>query len=228
MKFPELVPAEFLMRPNRFVAIVRFKDGTQASAYVPTTGRLTSALHPGCLVWLEQVKDPRRKIQYTLRLTELEGGGYCGVQAVQANYLFAEAVAAGNLTTFEYSQIEPEVTFGESRLDFRLSDGAGVCWVEVKSVTYAEKGVGKFPDAPTSRGRKHLGELARLAKMGQRASAIFIVQREDAHVFSPFEEMDPEFASALRRIHEQGVEVHAFRCNVNTDSITIISEIDTK
>ncbi len=225
MKFPELVPAEFIQRPNRFVAMVRFKNGERAKAYVPTTGRLTNALQPGCRVWLARTDDPHRKTHYTLTLTELQDGGYCAVEAIQANRLFAEASAAGKLPTFDYKRIEPEVTVGESRLDFRLSDSTGACWVEVKSVTYAAGGVGKFPDAPTGRGRKHLLELAKLAEIGERVSVVFIAQREDARIFSPFKEIDPVFADTLRRVHQQGVEVHAYRCKVTLKQIAINEEI---
>ena len=225
MKFLSLIPAEFIDRPNRFVALVQLENGQIARAYVPTTGRLTNALQPGCKVWLAKATDPHRKTQYTLQLTELSSGGYCSVQAIQANRLFAEAVAARKLQAFNYDRIEAEVTFGESRLDFRLSNDVNTCWVEVKAVTYAEDGVGKFPDAPTGRGRKHLGELARLAALGERASAVFIAQREDAEVFSPFDEIDPAFSAALREVHEEGVEVHAYRCRVTLNGITIDEEI---
>lgn len=228
MKFPSLMPAVFLARPNRFVAEVRFGDGRQARAHVPTTGRLTSALEPGCRVWLAEAPDPRRKTQYTLALTELPRGGFCSVQALLANRLFAEAVAAGKLADFAYRQLASEVRFGESRLDFRLSSAARACWVEVKSVTFAEGGVGKFPDAPTGRGRKHLAELAKLARAGDRASAVFIAQREDAQSFSPYEEIDPKFAEALRRVHQQGVEVHTYRCSITLEQIEIHQKIPVR
>ncbi|MFW5714655.1 MAG: DNA/RNA nuclease SfsA [Brevefilum sp.] len=228
MKFPELVPAIFLSRPNRFVAMVQLEDGTHARAYVPTTGRLTNALQPGCRVWLAQGNNPHRKTKYTLILTELPNGGYCSVQAIQANRLFAEALAAGTLQAFSYDWVQAEVTHGVSRLDFRLSSDLSTCWVEVKSVTYAADGVGKFPDAPTGRGRKHLKELARLARLGDRASAVFIAQREDAQAFTPFEEIDPEFSAILHEAHQHGVEVHAYRCSINLDEITINEEIPVR
>jgi len=142
-----------------------------------------------------------------------------------ANRLFAEAFALGKLEAFRYTLIENEVHIGRSRLDFRLSDGAETCWVEVKSVTYADQGVGKFPDAPTSRGRKHLVELAKLVSLGQGASVVFIAQREDAERFAPFTAIDPDFAAALRRVHQEGVEVHAYRCDVTTERIKIAEEI---
>jgi sugar fermentation stimulation protein A len=142
-----------------------------------------------------------------------------------ANWLFKEAMALGALEAFPYPTVEAEVPYGRSRLDFRLSDGEAVCWVEVKSVTYAEDGVGMFPDAPTGRGRKHLGELAKLAAEGHRASVVFIAQREDARRFVPFEQIDPDFTAELRRVSALGVEVHAFRCNVSTEEVVIAEEV---
>jgi sugar fermentation stimulation protein A len=228
MKFPDLIPAVFLGRPNRFVAMVRFENGERAKAYVPTTGRLMNALQPGCRVWLAGTNDPHRRTKFTLLLTELANGGYCAVQAIQANHLFAKAVTAGKLPGFNYHQIEEEVPFGNSRLDFRLTRDGEHCWVEVKSVTYAAGGVCKFPDAPTGRGRKHLRELAKLAELGDRARVVFIAPREDTQAFTPFKEIDPEFTAVLSDVHQQGVEVHAYRCDVNLESISISSEIDTK
>jgi sugar fermentation stimulation protein A len=97
--------------------------------------------------------------------------------------------------------------------------------VEVKSVTYVENDVGLFPDAPTSRGRKHLGELEKLAENGDRACTVFVAQREDALTFAPYEAIDPEFAEALRHAVENGVEVHAYRCAVSTERVEVAEEI---
>ena len=225
MKFPQLTPAIFIKRDNRFSASVRLLTGEKAAAYVPTTGRLTGALRPGCRAWLAPSSNPKRKTRFTLVLTELGNGGLCSVNAAMANELVAEALRDGNLDAFHYVRVEREVTFGRSRLDFRLLQEDEACWIEVKSVTYAEDGLGKFPDAPTDRGRKHLGELAKLAARGDRASAVFVAQREDAVRFAPFESVDPEFSKTLREVHRAGVEVHAYRCDVSLEKIEIAEEI---
>jgi sugar fermentation stimulation protein A len=225
MHFPPLIPAIFIKRDNRFIAGVQLEGGGMASAFVPTTGRLTGALHPGCRVWLEPADDPNRKTAYTLVLTELEGGGLCCVNAIMANRLFYEAVINGQLSAFKYEQVEKEVKLGRSRLDFRLSQGDRVCWVEVKSVTYVQDGIGMFPDAPTGRGRRHLHELAKLVANGDQASAVFIAQRGDATSFTPYETIDPAFAETLRQVQRQGVAVHAYRCIVGLDMIEIADEI---
>ena len=229
MKFPELTPATFIKRGNRFVAGVRLENGKATSAFVPTTGRLTGVLKMGCRVWLEPTSDPNRKTPFTLMLAELEHGGLCSVNAINANTLFTEAVQDGVLAAFPYPQVENEVPFGHrSRLDFRLTDGSRSHWIEVKSVTYVQEGVGMFPDAPTGRGRKHLLELAKIVDQGDQASVVFVTQREDAHWFAPFEDIDPDFAQTLRQVREQGVTVHAYRCQVSLEGVEISAEIPVK
>jgi sugar fermentation stimulation protein A len=225
MHFPTLVPATLIERNNRFSAAVRLEEGSVASAYVPTTGRLTGVLQPGCRVWLEPVDDPQRKTNFTLVLSELESGGLCSVHAALANRLFAEALQKGGLSAFPYAEIQREVSQAHSRLDFRLSSPQAVCWVEVKSVTYVEKGLGMFPDAPTPRGQRHLETLAQLAAGGAKACAVFIAQRGDAIRFTPFDAVDPSFGETLRRVHRQGVAVRAYRCDVRLEGIEITGEI---
>ncbi len=225
MIYPELIPAKFISRHNRFSAAVRLDEGKLVDVYVPTTGRLTGVLQPRCRVWLLPAENPVRKTRFTMALSELESGGFCSTNANLANHLFYEAVNKGELAAFPHRVIDREVSFGDSRLDFRLSERDQVCWVEVKSVTFAEDGIGRFPDAPTVRGRRHLGELAKLTALGDRASVVFIAQREDAHKFAPFEEIDPAFAEVLRQITDLGVETHAYRCQVSTQSIKIAEEI---
>jgi sugar fermentation stimulation protein A len=225
MNFPELVPAFFIKKGNRFTAGVRLAAGGISTAFIPTTGRLTGVLTPGCRVWLEKADNPDRKTPYTLILSELPDGGLCSTNAYLANVLFGEAVEKGGLAAFPYKMIENEVPVGHSRLDFRLSNEGETCWVEVKSVTYVENGVGLFPDAPTFRGRKHLGELEKLVENGDRACAVFVAQRGDALTFAPYEAIDPDFAEALRHAVENGVEVHAYRCVVSTERIEVIEEI---
>lgn len=229
MHFPHLVPAVFIKRPNRFIAEVRLESGGLAKAFVPTTGRLTGVLKPGCLVLLEKAaQGSQRKTPYTLILAGLTQGGWCCVEAIRANHLFEEAVQNKHLDAFPYEHIEREVSFGKSRLDFRLSNEIERCWIEVKSVTYVENGIGMFPDAPTSRGRKHLLELADLSARGDRVSVVFIAQRDDMVGFIPFDEVDPLFGETLRQVHAQGVEVHAYRCTVSPEKIEIAEEIPVK
>ena len=97
----------------------------------------------------------------------------------------------------------------------------GLCYIEVKSATLVEGGVALFPDAPTSRGVRHLESLMEAIGQGHRASVIFVVQREDARAFAPNVPADPLFAETLQKARMAGVEAYAYRCRVSTEEVVI-------
>ncbi|HEY1015024.1 MAG TPA: DNA/RNA nuclease SfsA, partial [Herpetosiphonaceae bacterium] len=99
------------------------------------------------------------------------------------------------------------------------------CVVEIKSAADARDGLALFPDAPTSRGRRHLLELADLAERGIRAAVIFAVQRADGRALAVNRPIDPEFAAALEQVAGRGVEVYAYRCPLTTAGIALAEEI---
>ncbi len=169
MQWPTpLQPARFVRRENRFRAIVE-RDGQLLAAHVPNSGRLGELFTPGAAVWVAPFADlTGRKTVCHLALVEY-AGTLVSVDARLPNRLVAEALAAGRLTPLAgYATVRAEVRTGASRLDFLLSDGPDAarprCWLEVKSVTLVEDGLALFPDAPTTRGVKHLEELAALRR----------------------------------------------------------------
>lgn len=226
MKMPKLVAGRFLRRDNRFRAAV-LVNGEEASAHVPNSGRLTELFTLDRRIWLTPAGSPNRKTAYDLRLVDYQGE-LVSVDARLPNSLFAEAAAAGRLPDYSFPLIQREVRFGGSRLDFRLSGPEGVCWVEAKSVTLVVDGVARFPDAPTSRGRRHLLELIDALEQGDRASVVFVVQRPDARSFRPNHQADPEFAEALTVASEAGVEIRAYSCDVSMEAISLGNEIPVR
>jgi sugar fermentation stimulation protein A len=223
MIFPKLVFGQFLHRDNRFRATVNV-NGQKAWAHVPNSGRLSDLFIPRTPIWLAPAENPSRKTAFDLKLVE-HGPVLVSVDARLPNPLFAEALIAKKLPDFDYANIDPEVYLNDSRIDFRLSGPNEVCWVETKSVTLVVEGIAKFPDAPTSRGRRHLLELIRARARGNRAAVVFIIQRPDAFGFGPHQEADPEFAVALEHAIQAGVEVRAFTCRVTLESICVVREI---
>ena len=117
-----------------------------------------------------------------------------------------------------YEKLEREVSAKEgSRFDFRLSghpEHDMPCWIEVKSVTLCEERRASFPDAVTTRGRRHLEHLMARAEQGERAALLYIVQRADADSVAPAEEIDPAYAETLREAAQNGVEIHALSARV--------------
>ena len=195
---PHLEEGFFIVRLNRFAALAQV-GGREQMVHVANSGRLRELFEPGRRLLLAPAPGEHRKTRYDLALVDL-GHTLVSADARLPNALVAEALAAGTLETFlEYPEVRREVTYGDSRLDLALEGPAGRCYLETKSVTLVEDGgMAMFPDAPTTRGVKHLHTLARAAAEGHRAGAIFVVQRSDAACLMPHDESDPEFGKALR------------------------------
>ena len=220
MKHPHpLIPARFVRRDNRFRATVRVED-REVWAHVPNSGKLDDLFVPDRPVFLHPVENPNRKTPYDLKLVQLPEA-LVSIDARLPNPIFAEAVTAGRLPEFACDGIQPEVRYGDSRLDFRLTGPEGVCWVETKSVTLVADRVAYFPDVPTARGSRHLRELLAIIGQGERAAVVFIVQREDATVFAPAAAVDPLFAETLNLVAAAGVEVRAYVCKVDMREIVL-------
>lgn len=228
----QTVPATFLERPNRFVARVQLADGEQVAVHVASSGRMAEVLKPGAPVRVQlNAPSPGRKTAGRLVMAQAHqpwGEPWVSVDTSLPGRLFRQALAAGRLTPFaEYQHCQPEVPFGDSRLDFRLTGPSlPPCLVEVKSVTSVlpdEDGirVARFPDAPTSRGTRHLHELMKARGEGYRPVVCFMVQREDAQACGPWAEIDPTFAGALRLAAASGVEVLAWRLDVQPEAIAL-------
>jgi len=220
MKFPTLLPARFLRRENRFRATIEI-DGRPAAAHVPNSGRLGELLVPGALVWVSPASTSGRKTAYDLRLVA-HGDVLVSIDARLPASLLTEAWQEGRLPPFaDCETLEREVRAGDSRLDLRLWRSGEPCWIEAKSVTLVENGLALFPDAPTSRGVRHLEELIRLRSEKERAAVIFVVQRPDAVAFSPNASADSAFARTLCAAAEAGVEILAFTCQVSLMEIVL-------
>jgi len=157
-----LLEGSFVVRENRFRARVSLAD-EEVSVHVPNSGRLSELMLPGQQVLLGEARAPHRVTDYDLLMVRLPHT-LVSIDARLPNQLFEEALERGALPEFAgMSMARREVGYRESRLDFLLEaeSGARSCLVEVKSVTLVQEGIGRFPDAVTERGRRHLRELAR-------------------------------------------------------------------
>jgi len=120
--------------------------------------------------------------------------------------------------------VRPEVKYAEaSRVDFLLtSPDRPSCWLEVKNCHLSRTPpLAEFPDCVAARSARHLGDLAAQVAQGDRAVALFVVQREDCDAFSACTALDPAFAKALDRAADAGVEVLIHACDMGTDAIRL-------
>lgn len=221
MRYPNILAGTFLSRPNRFIAHVEAEGAVQV-CHVKNTGRCRELLVPGCRVYLVRSDDPARKTRYDLVAVEKEreGGALLVNMDSQApNRIFGEWAASGAFRP-GLTLLRPETTYSSSRFDFYWESSKSRGFVEVKGVTLEERGVARFPDAPTLRGVKHLEELVKARREGYEAAVCFIVQMEGMDHVEPNDATHPEFGAALRRAARAGVEVLAVGCRVTPDSLT--------
>jgi sugar fermentation stimulation protein A len=224
MNLPPLVPGTLIHRYQRFLADVRLDSGATVTAHCANTGSMLGLKEPGYRVWLSRADNPARKLAWTWELVEPAPGVLCGIHTGRANALVREALEAGLLPELAgYVACRREAPIGEnSRSDLRLDYSAGVCHVEVKSVTAAvEGGIGCFPDAVSARAVKHLRELAARVAQGERAAVVFCAQRPDVWEVRPADSIDPVFGAALRQAAGQGVELYALGAALSTEAIVL-------
>lgn len=218
MKYSNIVKGRFISRPNRFIAHVEVQ-GREEVAHVKNTGRCRELLPSGAEVYLEHSDSPTRKTAYDLVAVQ-KGSRLINMDSQAPNKAFYEWAAAGNFIP-EPSLIKPEYKWGNSRFDFYIEKGERRCLVEVKGVTLEFDGVVLFPDAPTERGVKHINELIKAKNEGYEAYICFVIQMSDVKYISPNDATHPEFGAALRRARDEGVNILAYDCHIEPDSMEI-------
>lgn len=227
MNFPHpLQVATLEKRYKRFLADVVLDTGERVIAHCPNTGSMLGCAAPGSRVWLSLSNNPKRKLPYTWELVELADGHLACINTARPNALVAEAIAAGLIPDLQgYRTAKREVRYGEaSRIDLWLTDhvtGRPNAWVEVKNVTLGSAAQGRFPDAVTTRGQKHLRELMVKAEGGERAVLFFCVSHTGITSVRPADDIDPLYGQMLRQAAKSGVEVMAWRLRITPVGMTV-------
>ena len=216
----KIVSGVYLERPNRYLARVEV-EGEQVLAHVPDPGRLPGLMLTGRKIQLIHQPSPKRKTEYTLVLVR-HGSIWVSTFPVFANALVQDALKERTLPYFKgYSDFSSEVKVDTSRFDFKLTFPLNSAYVEVKSVSLVEKGVGRFPDAPTERGVKHVKELIELCAKGYRCAVLFVSQRSDTRSITCNDDIDPVFGEWLRKADAKGVELYGMNCKVTPTTISL-------
>lgn len=228
--WPPLIPGTLIRRYKRFLADVQLEDGKTVTAHCPNSGSMTACCEPGRPVYLSHHDNPRRKLEYTWELIDM-GTSLVGVNTQVPNRLAAESVRAGRVPELAgYTEVKREAAVGGggSRIDLMLRDGNRRCFVEVKNCTLVADGLARFPDAVTTRGRKHLVALQKLLEQGHRCAMFFLIQRMDADAFAPADDIDPAYGRELRQAAAAGVEILAYDVRIDQTAISLNRRIETR
>jgi sugar fermentation stimulation protein A len=223
IKWPPLISGTLISRYKRFLADVCLENGEIVTVHCPNSGAMTGCSQPGQKVFVSFHDDPRRKLRYTWQLIEMPTS-LIGVNTMIPNRLVAQSIRHGRICELlGYDTIFSEVKVGSnSRIDLLLqTNNSQRCYVEIKNCTLVENNQALFPDAVTSRGKKHLVELQTLVQDGYRCVMFYLIQRMDAKKFSPADKIDPSYGKELRKALSNGVEILAYDVQIDYEQINI-------
>lgn len=227
MNYNRVVEANFIERPNRFIAYCSVENTTH-KVHVKNTGRCKELLIPGCRVYLEESDNPNRKTKYSL-IGVKKGERLINMDSQVPNKVVVEALKNKEITLpglkDEITLIKPEKTYGNSRFDIYIETISEKAFIEIKGVTLEQDNIVKFPDAKTERGVKHINELVEATKDGYKCYIIFVVQMEGVLYFTPNNDMHKELGDALIYANNNGVNILAYDSIVTFDSIKIKEEV---
>ena len=229
MVFKEkLIHGRLIKRYKRFLADVKLDNGELVTAHCTNSGSMKSCLENDAEVYLSPDDDPKRKTKFTWEMIKINDD-WVGINTGNPNKLAFKAVQNEEIEKLRgYTEVKREVKYSDSRFDIMAKNEKETCFIEVKNVTYKEGDYALFPDAVTTRGKKHLDTLIQVKKEGMRAVMLYVIQRTDVNIFAPAKQIDPEYAKTLKNAFERGVEIIPIQVKVSPEKIEILQELPFK
>ncbi|MFC2152392.1 DNA/RNA nuclease SfsA [Bacteroidota bacterium] len=226
MKFKDkLIHGRLIKRYKRFLADIKLDSGEIIIAHCTNSGSMKSCLEDDAEVYLSPVNDPKRKTKFTWEMIKINND-WVGINTGNPNKLAYEAVLDNKIEKLVgYTEVKREVKFKDSRFDIMAKNENETCFIEVKNVTLKEGNYALFPDAVTSRGKKHLETLIKVKEEGMRAVMLYIIQRTDANIFAPAKDIDPEYTKTLKKAYSCGVEIIPMQVKVTPEKIVLLKEL---
>ena len=225
MKFDgELQEGIFLRRYKRFFVDITTPDGLERTVHCANTGAMTGCSTPGNRIWYSTSSNPKRKLKHSIELVETDERHLACVNTARANQLVAEILDLKLVYQVpESEQFLREITIPSEHGRFDFGNETTV--IEVKSVTWGNRGIGRFPDARSSRATRHVQALQSLAKQGFNAFLFFAVLHTGVERVTVASEVDTDYASAMREAIEENVKVIAYRWKLSPTEMTLDREI---
>ena len=227
----ELIPGVLIKRYKRFFADIKLNNKI-ITAHCPNPGSMFKLLSKGNSVWITKTKNDKRKLKYTLQIIEVNKLKFC-INTHITNKVFEDSLKKKLIKDLvKFDIISREKKFGiNTRFDFLLQNTKKneKAFLEVKSVSLSRKlGHAEFPDAVTSRGKKHLESLVSATKQGYESYLIFLIQIEKCKSFGIASDIDPQYSAAFKFALNNNVKVLCYDCKFSNKGIEINNKINFK
>jgi len=215
----ELTTGSLIKRHNRFLATAQVKNKIK-KVHIADTGRLEEILTPHRELLLLKNRDGL-KTDYTLIAAKMKEG-WVLINTKIHSQIAKKAIEKGVLG-FIPQKIKSEVLYKNSRLDFYIktskpsiklkktskSDFEVEGFIELKGCSLVENDICLFPNAPTSRGVKHIKDLIEAKKEGFEAYILIMAVRK-CRCFKPHPTRDNEFKNIFLKALDEGVKFKGF------------------
>jgi len=223
---PRLIHVKFLKRYKRFFADV-ILNKKKITIHCPNSGSMLGLLDENNDAWISKSNNPNRKLKYTLEIIN-DKKSNVGVNTHRANRIVEEALENKKIKELKkFTSIKREAKFSkETRFDFFLENKNQKAFLEVKNVTLCrQKNISEFPDAVTTRGKKHLVHLQDAIKQGYESYLLLLIQREDSKSIRIASDIDQKYFDEIKKAKEKGVKIIAYSCKVKDNEITVNKSI---
>lgn len=224
MRFEQpLLEGTLIRRSKRFQAEIKLENGDQITAHCANPGSLRGCAEPGNRVLVSVNQNPRLKFGHQLEVI-YAGRVPVGVHMARPVSVVAEAIQNAKLPELAgYARLRRLTrNDGVPYADLVLEgNGLRACYLHIQNVTMAEGPVAYFPDYPLPSGVDAMSELTNLVREGNRAMIFLVAQRNDVRCFRPADEIDAEYAQALRDAVARGVEIQCQRAKVTKKGIEL-------
>ena len=228
MKFTKrLIKGKLIKRYKRFFADIKLNKEI-ITAHCPNTGSMMGLLNANNDVWISKSDNPKRKLKFTLEIIKVRNI-LVGVNTHLANKIVYEGLSNNLINEFMNSDsIKPEVYYNKNtRFDFLVNKNDQKHYIEVKNVTlFRTNNISEFPDAVTSRGSKHIKTLIEATEKGYKSYVLFLVQIQNIENFQIAKDIDKIYYENYLLAKKGGVQFLAYRCNIDTNSITIEKKLN--
>jgi sugar fermentation stimulation protein A len=199
------IECSIVKRINRFVVQVLI-DGKLYKAHINNTGRLREFLVEGRRGFCVRNKK-QGKTDYRL-FSVREGNLGCIIDTQLQMKAFERSLEMKLIPWLSGCEIlRRNARLDRSLIDYLLECKGKQVYLEVKSAVLRQANHAMYPDCPSSRGRKHIRDLARHAKERNKAIVLFIGALPKARGFRPNKPADRELYELLVEARKAGVSI---------------------
>jgi sugar fermentation stimulation protein A len=163
----------------------------------------------------------------TWELAEVDGGSLVCINPELMKPLVLEAIKKNLINELQdYNILHAGGQYDQFRSQFILLEkDQQQCYMGIEQViTSGEHGVGIFPGS-IGDGQDNLQALMQAREDGHRAVLLYCVMNSGISYVKPALQNDPEYNNLLLQAAEEGVEILAYRANIDLSSIELTTPI---